>query len=281
MRILITGGSGRLGYWTVTELENDFDVAITDRHNRVIHGNASLIQADLTDLGQVYSVMAGVDAVVHLAAIPSPIGVTPDVVFENNIMGTFNVTEAASNLGIKKLIYTSSCSAYGFAFRTTDMVPDYLPLDEEHPARPQDAYGLSKLFGEEMVAAASRRTEMMTVAMRIPTVLTPEQYAEEVPKILAGPGVPAIGAYVDARDVAQAIRLALENDELTGYNCFCIAAEDSFSRQPLFESFPISFPGSEQVAAGLTGIQSSVSIEKAKRVLGYQPRYSWRSLVRR
>ncbi|MBV7335812.1 NAD(P)-dependent oxidoreductase [Chloroflexi bacterium TSY] len=267
MRILVTGGSGRLGRWVVKELRSDHDIIVIDRTAATTPDNVKLVQADHTNLGQIYSVMTGMDAVVHLAAIPSPIGVTPDVVFGNNTMGTFNVAEAAGNLEVKKLIYTSSCSAYGFAFRTNDMVPDYMPLDENHPVRPQDSYGLSKWFGEEILEAATRRTGLTTIAMRIPTVLTPEHYAEDVPQALARPKLAAIGAYVDARDVAQAIRLVLENSELTGHHRFCIAAEDSFSRVPLCESFPVAYPGSEQVAANLTGIHKAPSL--LRRQNGY------------
>lgn len=279
VNILITGGCGRLGQWVVKELCSKYAVTIADRQLTAIADNVRTVQTDLTDLGQVYSVMSGADVVVHLAAIPSPVGVPPNVVFESNTGSTFNIAEAAGNLETKKIIYTSSCSAYGFAFRTQNMVPDYLPLDEEHPVRPQDPYGLSKWFGEEILAALTRRTGLTTFAVRIPTVLTPERYANDVSRALSRPQIPAIGAYVDARDVAQAIRLMVENDDLTGHHKFCIAAADSFSRLPLCEAFPAAYPGSEDIAADLTGTQSSVSIKKAQQMLGYQPQYSWRDLV--
>ena len=194
-------------------------------------------------------------------------------------MGTFHIAEAAGNLGVKKLIYSSSCSAYGFAFSTEKIIPDYLPIDEAHPMRPQDPYGLSKWLGEEILETATRRTGMTTVVMRIPIVLTPDRYADLVPLLLERPKLPGIGAWVDARDFAQAVRLALESEELAGHQRFIIAAEDSLSPTPLCESFPAAYPGSEQMAAKLTGTQSSVSIEKAKRMLGYQPSYGWRHML--
>jgi len=279
VKVLVTGGSGHLGRWTVEELRNDCEVTVIGRRVVAMPDSVRMIRADHTNLGQVYSVMAGMDAVVHLAAIRSPMLDTPEVVFGNNTMGTFNIAEAAGNLGVKKVIYSSSCSALGFAFGSKNIVPDYLPIDEDHPLRPQDPYGLSKWFGEEILEAATRRTGMTTIVMRIPIVLTPDNYADAVPRVLAHPHFPAIGAYVDARDFAQAVRLVLENDQITGHHRFYIAAEDSLSRVPLCESFPLAYPGSEQVAASLTGTQSSVSIEKAKRMLGYQPRYSWRDIV--
>lgn len=305
MRILVTGGTGRLGRWTVDDLSKDNEVTVITRQpvslaqqlarlglkkdeekessparrSRTFPGNVRVVRADHTNLGQVYSVMAGMDAIVHLAAIPSPMIETPEVVFGSNTMGTFNIAEAAGNLGIKKIIYSSSCSVYGFAFGSRKVAPDYLPIDEDHPLRPQDPYGLSKWFGEEILEAATRRAGITTIAMRIPIVLTPDDYADMVPRVLSRPNFPAIGAYVDARDFAQAVRLALENEQISGHHRFCIAAEDALSRVPLCESFPLAYPGSEQVAASLTGTRSSVSIEKAKRMLGYQPCYSWRDVV--
>ena len=177
MRVLVTGGSGHLGKWTVEDLRQDNEVTVIGRRIVDMPEGVRMLQADHTDLGQVYSAMAGMDAVVHLAAIRSPMLQTPEVVFGSNIMGTFHIAEAAGTLGVKKLIYSSSCSAYGFAFSTEKIVPDYLPIDEAHPMRPQDPYGLSKWLGEEVLEAATRRTGLTTVVMRIPIVLTPDRYA--------------------------------------------------------------------------------------------------------
>ena len=157
------------------------------------------------------------------------------------------------------------------------MVPDYMPMDEEHPLRPQDAYGLSKWLGEEILAAATRRTGLVTISLRPTTVIVPEDYDTLIPRILDRKGGVVIFAYVDARDYASAVRLALEVDGID-HDRFFITADDALSREPLSTAFPKRFPGSEIVASSLTGHQGPITSDKAKRRLGYNPRYSWRNL---
>ena len=156
------------------------------------------------------------------------------------------------------------------------MVPDYMPMDEEHPLRPQDAYGLSKWLGEEILEAATRRTGIRTIVLRPTSVVGPEDYAERVPRMLDNAAGAGIFAYVDARDFARAVRAALE-DTAIEHDRFFITADDAMSREPLATAFPRRFPGSEAVCAGLTGSEGPISCAKAKRVLGYRPRHSWRS----
>lgn len=278
MKILITGGTGRVGRSVVAELQNDHELLVFARDPPSAPIAARFVQGDHTDLGQVYSAMAGVDAVVHLAAIPSPLRHPPDVVFRNNVLGTFNVAEAAASLGVKKVVYSSSGSALGFAYRSRPFIPDYLPMDEEHPLRPQDPYGLSKWLGEEILESVTRRSGVRTICLRPPTVLTPESYSEQVPRMLAKPGPNTLFAYVDARDLAQAVRLALLNETIQ-HDRFFVAADDALAREPLRDLFPRFYPGSEEIAAGLSDTQSAISSAKAKRILGYQPRYRWRDFM--
>ena len=214
------------------------------------------------------------EAIVHLAAIPSPIGREPEEVFANNMISTFNVVEAAIRQGARKVIYSSSGSALGFAFRFRDMVPDYMPMDEEHPLRPQDAYGLSKWLGEEILEAATRRTGIRTIVLRPTSVVGPEDYAERVPRMLKNSS--GTLSYVDARDVARAVRAALDDTDID-HDRFFITADDALSREPLAVAFPRRFPGSEAVCAGLTGTEGPISCAKAKRILGYRPQHSWRT----
>ncbi len=280
MRLLVTGGTGRLGQPVVEELCKDHELKVFVRHDAPVPANVKLVRGDCTNLGQVYSAMAGMDAVVHMAAIPNPLKDTPEVVFGQNTLGDFNITEAAADLGLKKLVYSGSASALGFSFRTRDFLPEYLPIDEEHPLRPQDAYGLSKWVGERILEAATRRTGLTTISLRVPTVLRRELDGEAIPRVMAAGRTIGIGAYVDARDAAQAIRLALENEQLTGHEVFWITADDALSAVPLCELFPRFLPGSEKVSAELTGTKTSITSAKAKSVLGYRPRYSWRDIVK-
>ena len=277
MRLLVTGGSGRLGRWVVEELRGDHELVVAGLEAApppdAARPGVRYEQADLTDAAAVARVAAGAEAIVHLAAIPSPRGREPEAVFANNMVSTFNVVEAAIRQGARKVIYSSSGSALGFAFRFRDMVPDYMPMDEEHPLRPQDAYGLSKWLGEEILEAATRRTGLRTIVLRPTSVVGPEDYAERVPQMLENGG--GILAYVDARDFARAVRAALADTEIE-HDRFFITADDAMSREPLAVAFPRRFPGSEAVCAALTGTEGPISCAKAKRLLGYRPRHSWR-----
>ena len=277
MRLLITGGGGRLGRWVVEELRSDHEVVAAGLEGKppdAVWPGVRYEQADLTDAQAVARVTDGAEAIVHLAAIPSPIGREPEEVFANNMISTFSVVEAAIRQGARKLIYSSSGSALGFAFRFRDMVPDYMPMDEEHPLRPQDAYGLSKWLGEETLAAATRRTGIRTIVLRPTSVVGPEDYAERVPRMLKN-GSGSL-SYVDARDVARAVRAALDDTDID-HDRFFITADDALSREPLAVAFPRRFPGSEAVCAGLTGTEGPISCAKAKRILGYRPQHSWRT----
>lgn len=278
MKVVVTGGAGRAGRWVVEELLASHEVTIFDRVAPAPASGARVVLGDVGDLGQVYGALAGADAVVHLAAIPTPLRDPPEVVFGTNVMGTFNVAEAAATLGLRKLVYSSSGSALGFAFRTREMVPDYLPLDEAHPLRPQDPYGLSKWLGEEIVESVSRRTGLRTIVLRPTTIFTPDSYAERVPRLVASPSRNSILAYVDARDFAQAVRLAVENQTIV-HERFFVTADDALADEPLCELFPRLYPGSEGVAAGLAGTESPVSSAKAKALLGYRPRFRWRDQI--
>lgn len=277
MKLLITGGGGRLGRWVVEELRSDHEVVVAGLEEippEAVWPGVRYERADLTDAQAVARVVEDTEAIVHLAAFPSPIGREPEDVFTNNMTSTFNVVEAAIRQGARKIIYSSSGSALGFAFRFRDMVPDYMPMDEEHPLRPQDAYGLSKWLGEEILEAATRRTGIRTIALRPTYVFGPEDYAERVPGMLENGG--GTLSYVDARDVARAVRAALNDTEID-HDRFFITADDALSREPLAVAFPRRFPGSEAVCAGLTGTEGPISSAKAKRVLGYRPQHSWRT----
>ena len=278
MRLLVTGGGGRLGRWVVKELLSDHEVVVAGLEE-TLPPDAGWLgvryeQADLTDAEAVARVAEGAEAIVHLAAFPSPIGREPEDVFANNLISTYNVVEAAIRQGARKVIYSSSGSALGFAFSVRDMVPDYMPIDEEHPLRPQDAYGLSKWLGEEILQAATRRTGIRTIVLRPTNVVGPEDYAERVPRMLKdGSGTLS---YVDARDFARAVRAALDDTGIE-HDRFFITADDAMSREPLSVAFPRRFPGSEAICAGLEGIEGPISCAKAKRVLGFRPQFSWRT----
>ncbi len=161
-KVLVSGSDGKIGSVTVNELgEHDYDVTPADRQ-RTQAWNTQIVE--FQDLGQVIGIMQGHDAVIHLAAIPSPTAHTAEVVFRNNVVSTFNVLEAATILGIKNVVMASSITALGYGYCHRRFNPRYMPIDEAHPLLAQDCYGLSKMIGEELAEGFLRRTPDMSLA---------------------------------------------------------------------------------------------------------------------
>jgi nucleoside-diphosphate-sugar epimerase len=277
--VVVTGGSGKLGRACVRELvEHGYEVTNVDLVPA--DDNVSpLVRADLTEFGQALEALAGVDerpaadAVVHLAAIPAP-GLVPNAeVFRVNTLSTYNIFEAARRLRINNIVWASSETVLGLPFETP---PPYMPIDERTQARPESAYSLSKLVGETMAEQFCRwDPELKIVGMRFSNVMEPQDY-EAFPRFDADPALRKwnLWAYIDARDGAQAIRRALEND-LRGAEVFIIANPDTVMSRPNAELAAEVFPG-VPLAAGLGANETLLSIDKARKLLGYEPRHTWR-----
>jgi nucleoside-diphosphate-sugar epimerase len=276
MRVVVTGGSGLAGRAVVDDLvEQGFDVMNVDLV--ASDGPAPFRRADLEDLGQVYSCLRGAEAVVHFAAIPRPTLDVPEVVFRTNVMSAFNVLEAASALGITRVVSASSVSVLGFPFFERPFAPDYVPIDEAHPLLPQDAYALSKRIGEELADGFARRGRLTVVSLRFPWIHTPRTFAEQLLPLWADPaaGASNLWSYIDTRDVAEAVRLAL-TAEIGGHEACFVAASDSFmpipSRVLVTNYYPTTI-----IQDALTDHASLLSSAKAEALLGYRARHSWRS----
>jgi nucleoside-diphosphate-sugar epimerase len=283
-RVIVTGGSGKLGRACVRDLvEHGYDVVNVD----VVPSPddlAPLVRADLEDFGETMAVLGGVDdrytrvdAVVHLAAIPAPGLVPNQTAFRINTISTYNVFEAARRLAIRNIVWASSETVLGLPF---DTPPPYIPVDEEYPGRPESAYSLSKLVGETMAEQFCRwDPELKIACLRFSNVMDPEDYA-------AFPGFDAdatarkwnLWGYIDARDGAQAIRRALETP-FTGAERFVIANSDTVMSRPNAELVAEVFPGVEFRADGLGPNDTLLAIDKARRMLGYEPEHSWREEV--
>jgi nucleoside-diphosphate-sugar epimerase len=271
MRIVVTGGTGKAGRWVVRDLrEHGHDVLNVDLvRDGGPHG--STLAVDLTDLGQCHDVIAGADAVVHLAAIPAP-GLRPEgETFRNNILSTYNVLATAAVHGVSRIVNASSETVLGLPF---DIPPLYAPIDEAIEARPESSYALAKLLGEEMARQLHRRTGIPVVSLRISNIMEPPDYA-------AFPGYWAdaqlrkwnLWGYVDARDVAQAVRLSLEAPLERAEVCI-IAAADTVMTRPSAELMAAVFPG-VPLRREVRDRETLLSIEHARRVLGYEPRHAW------
>ncbi len=173
MRILVTGGSGLIGRYVVEELKPVHEVEILDL-KKPAHPLLPYHPVDLLDERATKEHVRGFDVVVHLAGIPHPLNDPPERVFHTNTQSTYNLLEACAASGIARVIFISSESVLGFAFSTTRMWPEFLPLDERHRLRPQDPYGLSKVSCEQICHGFSRRTGMQTLCLRPPWVWVPE-----------------------------------------------------------------------------------------------------------
>jgi len=280
MRIALTGSSGKLGTVVARELRAaGYDVIGIDV---VGTRGPDFVQVDLTDYGQVVDALSavndrhdGFDAVVHLGAIPAP-GIRSDVAtFHNNMNATFNVFWAAVRLGIRRLVYASSETVLGLPF---DVPPPYIPVDEEYPPRPESVYSLVKTLEERMAVELVRwHPDLSITGLRFSNVMVPEDYA-------AFPSYDHdattrkwnLWGYIDARDGAQAVQRALEVAP-AGFETYIIAAADTVMSRPNAELVAEVFPGVE--TRGFGEHETLLSIDKARRVLGYDPQHSWRDHI--
>jgi nucleoside-diphosphate-sugar epimerase len=281
MRIALTGSSGKLGSVVARELRAaGYEVLGIDV---VGTRGPDFVQVDLTDYGQVVDALAGVndkhdgiDAVVHLGAIPAP-GIRSDVAtFHNNMGATFNVFWAAARLGIRRIVYASSETVLGLPF---DVPPPYIPVDEEYPPRPESVYSLVKTLEERMAVELVRwNPELSITGLRFSNVMVPEDYAE-FPTFDADARQRKwnLWGYIDARDGAQAVQRALEVAP-PGFETYIIAAADTVMSRPNAELVAEVFPD-VPVNGEFGDHDTLLSIDKARRLLGYEPEFSWRTEI--
>jgi len=280
--IIVTGGSGLAGRAVVKDLvEHGYEVASIDMAPQPAGQGVPFSRVDLTDYGQALATLSAIDdryshveGIVHLAAIPAP-GLAPNhVIFETNMVSTYNVFEAARVLGIRNVVWASSETVLGLPFETP---PPYVPVDEAYRPRPETAYSLSKYLSEEMAREFCRWDPAFKIfGLRFSNIMAPERYAE-FPAFDADPKLRRwnLWAYIDARDAAQAVRLALESP-LKGAEVFIIANEEGVMGRPNEDLLAAEFPGIPR-KRDVGPYETLLSIDKAKDVLGYRPQHSWRA----
>ncbi len=292
MRVFFTGGSGKAGRYAIRHL--------VEQGHRVVNGDmvplgdpaVADLRIDLTIAGQVFNALsayAGVDelelgagvprydAVVHFAAIPT-ILVRPDnETFRINAISTYNVIDAAVKLGIRKVIFASSETTYGICFAEGEVRPEYVPVDEEHPTVPHDSYGMSKVVNEATARSFQARSGIDVYGLRINNVIEPHEYATKFPAFVADPGLRRrnIFAYIDARDLGHMVERCLRTDGL-GYQIFNVSNDDTSVGIPSDEVYERFYAGVAR-RRDMGRYETFYANDKAKRLVGFAPRHSWRS----
>ncbi|MEO8758108.1 MAG: NAD(P)-dependent oxidoreductase [Devosia sp.] len=282
-KVIVTGGSGKLGRAVLKDLvANGYEVLNIDQtmpRDPIV----PTVRVDLRDFGEVVAALSGVDehkgpfdAVVHLAAIPAPGLFANARTFANNVPATYNVFEAARLAKIKIVVFASSETVLGLPF---DMPPPYAPVDEEYYPRPETAYSLGKLVDETIAGQFARwDPELKIAGLRFSNVMDVEDY-KAFPSFDADPQKRKwnLWGYIDARDGAQAVRKAIEAD-FKGFEAFVIANSDTVMSRGSSSLMAEVFP-SVETRKGMSATGTLLSIEKAKRMLDYNPQHSWRNHV--
>jgi nucleoside-diphosphate-sugar epimerase len=275
-RICVTGAGGKAGRAVVAELaEHGYDVAATD-----ITGTRdnNMLRADLTDYGQAVEALHGADAVVHLANIPAPGLATPAVTFNANITMNFNVFHAAAGLGMERVVWASSETTLGLPF---DTPPRYAPVDEEHYPLPTTTYALSKVATETIAGQLAECSGIPFIALRFSNIMSPADY-QRFPSFWPDASARRwnLWGYIDERDAAAACRLALEApaEAVAGNPAFIIAAADTVMDRPSAHLLAEVFPGVD-LTRDVGEFGTLLGISRAREVLGFEPRHSWRDHV--
>ncbi len=274
-KIVVTGGSGKAGRAVVRDLlDHGYDVLNVDTAapaERI----SEFLRVDLTHYGEAVEALTGADAVVHLAAIPAPGLFTEEVTFRVNCALNYNVFAASVALGLKRVVWASSETTLGLPFDRQK--PHYAPIDEQAPLYPELSYALSKVLGEEMARQMNRWSGVPFVALRFSNIMEPHDY-QRFPSFWGDPLIRKwnLWGYIDARDAAQSCRLGLEADT-TGAEAFIIANADTCMNRPNSELMAEVFPGVPLRDVG--DYDTLLSIDKARKLLGYNPEHSWRKAL--
>jgi len=298
MRIFFTGGSGKAGHHVAPYLASQGHQVTNADLTPLGHPGVTDLRVDLTDAGQVYSAMAGMptmaglndpdldlstgsayDAVVHFAAIPRILLAPDATTFQTNILAQYHVLEAATRLGIRKVVFASSETTYGVCFGQGERKPLYVPIDEDHPVVPQDSYAMSKVAGEVVARSFHARTGADIYGLRINNVIEPHEYADRFPPFLKDPSLRRrnLFAYIDTRDLGQMTLRAVETEGL-GFEIFNVANADMSVAATTQEVIDTFYDGVE-VRREMGRNETFYSIDKARDLLGYTPQHSWRDVL--
>lgn len=285
MFVAVTGARGKVGAAAAAMLQRaGHEVRAVDLvrpvYERADPDAPAYLQADLAEAGEAFAVVRGCDAVVHAAAIPEPTQNTPETVFRNNLLAVFNVAEACARLDVGRLVNLSSETVPGFFFNERPDRADYLPVDEDHPARPQDPYALAKHLGEQVMDALVRRSDVRAVSIRPSWVQWEGNYERNLRPLVGDPGevTPSYWSYIDVYDLADAIVLAVEADT-PEHEVVYIASPDNAVGRPLADLLDEYVDDPPDLRPTDRPDASGISCAKARRLLGYDPTRSWRDYL--
>jgi nucleoside-diphosphate-sugar epimerase len=292
-RVMFTGGSGKAGKHVIDHLVSHGHQVLNLDTKPLAHPKVRTLLTDITDSGQVFNALSSymglhefdpsltprpVDAVVHFAAIPRIMIVPDNELFRVNVMGTYNVIEAATKLGIRKIVIASSETTYGVIFANEPRHPAYLPLDEDYDVDPMDSYALSKVVNEKTARAFALRSGADIYALRIGNVIEPHEYETLLPKWKSDPAFrkKIMWSYIDARDLGEIVRLCLEKDGL-GYQVFNAGQDDTSADLPTAELLKRFYPD-VPVKRELSEFEALFSNRRIREVLGFKQAHSWRQV---
>ncbi|MGV2126502.1 NAD-dependent epimerase/dehydratase family protein [Agrobacterium vitis] len=294
-RIVFTGGTGKAGRHAVPHLlAKGYSILNLDLKPLDCPGVNTLI-TDITDSGQVFNALtthfgfdgydhgappSAPDAVVHFAAIPRVMIEPDNSTFSANVVGTYNVIEAAMKLGVRKVIIASSETTYGVCFAEGDKDFHSFPLDEDYDSDPMDSYGLSKVVNEKTARAFAMRYKADIYALRIGNVIEPHDYAN-FPGYLDNPMSRKRNAwsYIDARDLGEIVHLCIEKDGL-GFQVFN-AVNDTITADLPTREFLAKYCPDTPVLREMGENEAPISNRKAREVLGFKEEHPWRKYVTR
>ena len=292
-RVIFTGGSGKAGRYVLPHLVAEgHKILNLDLVPVEIPGIDTMI-VDLADSGQTFNALSThfnfgeffsgegrqpVDAVVHFAAIPRILMRPDNAMFAANVLSTYNVIEAATKLGIRKVIIASSETAYGICFAEGRRDFNSFPVDEEHDTDPMDSYGLSKVVGEKIARSFATRSGADIYALRIGPVTMPEDYAR-FPAQANDPESRQRDAwsYIDARDLGQIVHRCIMTDGL-GFQVFNATNDRIIANEPTAQFLARVAPETP-LTREMGEYEAPLSNRKAKTMLGFEEQYRWTDLV--
>ena len=290
-KIFVTGGSGKAGKHLIPYLlKKGYSVVNADLTPLLIDG-VDNINLDVTKSGEVFNALSGYSniaelksgngikefkAVIHLAAIPRILIKPDNETFRINTIGTYNVIEAATKLGIKKIIFASSETTYGFCFAEGNPIPKWLPIEEDYETSPTDSYGLSKVLNEQTGKAFQKRTGIDIYALRIGNIIEPNEY-QRFKEFCKNPKVRLrnLFNYIDARDLAQAIELCIKKDGL-GYEVFNVTHNNNSVNLTTKEIIQEFFPN-VPLKRKMDEYEAILSSKKIRNMLGFKPEHDWKN----